>query len=295
MRCLPVERLAEGKKWVYEVKWDGYRTLAIRDGRNTALYSDEGNSHTEKFPGIVFALGQLPIRHFVVDGEVVALGPNGVPDFQQLQNWRTTKYPIVYYIFDILHLEGRDLIGLTLEERRKELDHLARHFNLPLALSEQFPVDLDSFVDGIKARGLEGVIAKRLDSTYEAGKRTGAWQKKRFGKVENFVIGGFRPGPAGVDELIVGEWRDKKLYYVNRVRSGLVQWTRQMLYDALNPYVTKKCPFANLPEPSSRPHALDAEMMKECVWVKPKQMAELEYVNRTAGGRLRHPKFRRLP
>jgi ATP-dependent DNA ligase len=161
-------------------------------------------------------------------------------------------------------------------------------------LSEQFRVDLNSFVSGIKARGLEGVVAKRADSAYETGKRTGAWQKKRFGVVENFAIGGYVPGANGVDEILVGDRRRGKLYYINSVRAGLVQHTRKMLHEALNPLVTMKCPFVNLPEPPDRPHALTAEEMKESVWVRPKREAEVEYVNRTAGGRLRHPKFRRL-
>lgn len=294
MKCLPVERLPSGEKWLYEVKWDGYRTLAIRDGKTVLLYSDRANSHTEKFPAIVLALGQLPARRFVLDGEVVALNQDGVPDFQQLQNWKTTTFPIVYYVFDLLHLDGKDLVGLTLTERRRALGKLARSFREPIVLSEQFPVDVDSFVSGIRARGLEGVVAKRSDSIYESGKRTGSWQKKRFGAVEGFAIGGYVPGANGVDEILIGEIKAGKLYYMNSVRAGLVQHTRKMLFDALRPLVTKKCPFVNLPEPPGRKHALTADEMKECVWVRPKLQAEVEYVNRTAGGRLRHPKFRQL-
>jgi bifunctional non-homologous end joining protein LigD len=119
MKCLPVEQLPSGEKWLYEVKWDGYRTLGIRDGKTVLLYSDRGNSHTEKFPGDVLAIAQLPVRRLVLDGEIVALNESGVPDFQQLQNWKTTTYPIVYYIFDLLHLVGNDLVGLTLSERRR--------------------------------------------------------------------------------------------------------------------------------------------------------------------------------
>lgn len=294
MKCLPVEHLPTGDKWLYEVKWDGYRTLAIRDGKTTLLYSDRGNSHTEKFPGIVLALGQLTSRRFVLDGEVVALDEKGVPDFQQLQNWKTTGQPIVYYVFDLLHLDGDDLIGLTLTERRHELDKIAKNFREPLLLSDQFHVDLDSFVSGIKARGLEGVVAKRADSVYESGKRTGSWQKKRFGLVENFVIGGFISGANGVDEILIGHWHARKLYYINKVRAGLVQYTREMLHEALKRLITTKCPFVNLPEPPDRPHAVTEEEMKKCVRVHPKREAEIEYVNRTAGGRLRHPKFRKL-
>ena len=97
MECLPVEHLPDADGWTYEVKWDGYRTEAVKDGKSVELYSDQGISHSEKFPHIVFALKELAARRFVLDGEIVALNENGAPDFQQLQNWRTTSRPIVYY------------------------------------------------------------------------------------------------------------------------------------------------------------------------------------------------------
>lgn len=295
MKCLPVHKLPEGKDWVYEVKWDGYRTLAIKDGKVSSLYSDRGNAHTEKFPGIVLALSELPVGRIVLDGEVVALNEEGVPNFQELQNWRTTRLAIAYYIFDVLHLDGKDLLKEPLSIRRDILNRLANRFRDPLLMSETFSVDANTFVASIKSRGLEGVVAKSLKSAYESGRRTGSWQKQRFGEVQDFVIGGFIPGNNGVESILAGEWRGDKLYFLDKVRAGLVRATRQMLYDALNPYITKKCPFVNLPEPRTRAHAVDEEAMRECVWVKPVQKVELEFVNRTREGRLRHPKFRRLP
>jgi bifunctional non-homologous end joining protein LigD len=116
MECLRVERSPEGERWTYEVKWDGYRTLAVKDRNTVGLYSDKGNSHTEKFPGIAFSLKNSSVERVVLDGEVVALNENGVPDFQQLQNWRTTKYPIVYYVFDVLHRNSTDFLDLTLQD-----------------------------------------------------------------------------------------------------------------------------------------------------------------------------------
>ena len=154
--------------------------------------------------------------------------------------------------------------------------------------------DLDRFLAGIKTGGLEGVVAKTLESRYESGKRSGAWRKKRFGQVEVFVVGGFVPGPIGVDSLLVGEWRGKELYFLDKVRAGLIPHTRKMLYQTLQPYVTDRCPFVNLPEPSTRPHAVAKEEMKKVVCVKPERKVELEFVSRTKQRRLRHAKFRRL-
>src|SRR5437588_10547841 len=124
MECLRVDRLPTGPDWVYEVKWDGYRTLAIKDGKDALLFSYQGNSHTEQFPWVLVGLRHLPIRRFVLDGEMVALGEDGTPNFQELQNWRTTKRPIVYMVFDVLHFEGKDLMGLPLLERRTFVDRL---------------------------------------------------------------------------------------------------------------------------------------------------------------------------
>jgi DNA ligase D-like protein (predicted ligase) len=294
MDCLRTRKLPEGEQWVYEVKWDGYRAQAVKDGKYVALYSDAGNSQAEKFPGIVLALQQLRTKPFVLDGEVVALDEAGRPSFQQIQNWRTTDRPIVYVVFDILHLEGRDLVELPLSDRRKILDTFAPSFTDPLRLSPQFRVQLKAFIDSVKQQGLEGVVAKNERSTYEAGKRSGSWQKQRFGLREAFPVGGFMVGRHGVDELLVGEWREEKLYFLERIRTGMVQHTRQTLYSDLKPLVSVKCPFVNLPERTRSRGAVTPEVMSQCTWVKPTRSAELEFVNRTKSGQLRHPDFQRL-
>ncbi|MCU1305035.1 MAG: dependent ligase [Candidatus Sulfotelmatobacter sp.] len=294
MECLATEKLPEGDQWTYEAKWDGYRTLAVKSGKTVGLYSDQGNSHSEKFPGVVFALRENPVDKVVLDGEVVALKENGVPDFQQLQNWRTTKYPIIYYVFDVLHHNSKDVLGLSLTERREILAELSQRFRDPIRISQEFDTNLDDFVAGIKTAGLEGVIAKNRHSRYESGKRSGAWLKKRFGQVGTFVIGAFTPGANGVDSILIGEWRGDKLYFLDKVRAGLISHTRRTLYEALAPLVTKTCPFVNLPEPRNRAHAVTEEEMRKCVWVKPERLVEIEFVSRTKEKRLRHAKFRRL-
>jgi bifunctional non-homologous end joining protein LigD len=145
----------------------------------------------------------------------------------------------------------------------------------------------------VRQQQLEGVVAKRKDSLYEAGKRTGSWAKIRINKAQQFVVGGFIPGPHGVDSIIVGYYRGKDLVYVARVRNGFVPATRRMVYEKLKPLVTDKCPFVNLPETGRARwgEILDAEKMKKCIWVRPKLVAVVEFLEWTEGDRLRHSKF----
>ena len=136
-----------------------------------------------------------------------------------------------------------------------------------IRLSEQFNAPMYQVVAAVRQQGLEGVVAKRRDGHYEAGQRTGSWVKMRINKAQEFVIGGFMPGPHGVDSIIVGYYRGKDLYYVARVRNGFVPATRSMVYGKLKPLVTDKCPFVNLPETGRARwgEILDEEKMKKCV------------------------------
>src|SRR5260221_2856964 len=138
-------------------------------------------------------------------------------------------------------------------------------------------------LSAVRKQGLEGVVAKRKDSLYEPGKRTGFWVKLRINKAQEFVIGGFMPGPHGVDSIIVGYYRGKELVYVARVRNGFVPATRRMVYEKLKSLVSDKCPFVNLPETGRARwgEILDAEKMKKCVWVRPKLVAQIEFLEWT--------------
>jgi bifunctional non-homologous end joining protein LigD len=160
----------------------------------------------------------------------------------------------------------RDLTDLPLTERRK----LLKSIKLPSGwsrLSEQFDIPAADMVSAVRQQGLEGVVAKRKTSVYEEGKRTGSWAKMRINKGQEFGIGGFIPGPHGVDSIIVGYYRGKDLVYVARVRNGFVPATRRMVYEKLKPLITDKCPFVNLPETGRARwgEILDAEKTKKCV------------------------------
>jgi len=291
MECALVSELPEGSQWTYEVKLDGYRAIGVRTSSETVLYSRNHKNFNKRFPQIVEALRNLP-ANTVIDGEVVALDESGRPDFHRLQHFTAEDSRIRYFVFDLIILRGRDLTRLPLNERRELMKTLKLH-SPRVRLSEQFHISADDMLAAVRKQQLEGVIGKRKDSLYEPGRRTGAWVKMRINRAQEFVIGGYIPGPHGVDSIIVGYYRGKDLVYVARVRNGFVPATRRMVYEKLKPLVTDKCPFVNLPETGRTRwgEILDAEKMKKCVWVRPKLVAVIEFLEWTEGDRLRHSKF----
>jgi DNA ligase D-like protein (predicted ligase) len=291
MECALVSKLSEGPQWTYEVKLDGYRAIGVKTRREVVVYSRNGKNFNKRYPYIAEALAELPVET-VVDGEIVALDDSGRPDFHRLQHYGAEESRIQYFIFDLLVLNGRDLTSLPLTERRKLLK-AAKLRSSCIRVSKQFDISPDDMVSAVRQQGLEGVVAKRKDSLYEPGRRTGYWAKMRINKGQEFVIGGFMPGPHGADSVIVGYYRGKDLVYVARTRNGFVPATRRTVYEKLKPLVTDKCPFVNLPETGRARwgEILDAEKMKKCVWVRPKLVAVIEFLEWTEGDRLRHSKF----
>lgn len=293
MECQRVANLPEGAQWIYEPKQDGYRVIAVLDGSTAVLHSMSGLNYTQKYPHIAETLKWLKMQA-VFDGEVVALDPSGRTSFQELQNARLTKLPIIYYVFDLLHLNGRDLLDRPLSERRQQMEKIATGFRDPLRLNPSFQVSLADFAEGVKKLGLEGIVAKRSDSIYIPGKESDSWRKHRFNAEDEFVIGGYIPGGQNFSELLIGEDRDRELVFIKRLIAGFVPHTRAEVFDAIKGLRTSKCPFTNLPERRKSPCALTDEVTKKCVWIKPERRCEVEFVERTKGGRLRHAEFRRL-
>jgi len=167
-------------------------------------------------------------------------------------------------------------------------------FSSPLVrLCEQFESSGEEMIAAVHQLGLEGVIGKRKDSRYEIGKRTGSWIKYRINRGQELVIGGYIPGPHGFDSLIVGYYQEKDLMYVARVRNGFVPASRRAVFERIRHFVSSTMPFANLPDThkSRWGDELTAEKMKECVWLRPEAVAQIEFLEWTAGDRLRHSKF----
>jgi DNA ligase D-like protein (predicted ligase) len=267
MDCLPVTKIPEGPQWTYEIKLDGYRLEVIREGGKTTLYSRRENVLNMKFPYIAAALDYLP-DGTVIDGELVALDSGGHPNFNLLQNFRSAEAHIHYYAFDILAHKNKDLTQLPLSKRREILHSVIKqsdHVELS-AVSDKTAKDMLACV---KQVGLEGVVAKRADSIYEPGKRTGLWSKYRVNLDQEFVIGGYIPSNLGLDSIVIGFHKGKDLYYAARVRAGFVPATRRQVFNQIKHLETKKCPFVNLPEKEAGRwgQGLTAEKMRECVWL----------------------------
>jgi bifunctional non-homologous end joining protein LigD len=240
----------------------------------------------------VEALADLPAGT-VVDGEVVAIDESGRPDFNLLQNFRAEASRIRYYIFDVLCWKDRDLTRLPLIERRALLKSLVIIRDKRIRIADYFEAAPKDLLSAVREQGLEGIIGKQKDSHYQPGKRSGAWIKHRVNRGQEFVIGGYFPGPHGFDSLIVGYYDGDNLMYVARARNGFVPASRRQVFSKLKHLVMPSCPFVNLPETrrSRFGEELNAEKMKKAIWLRPKAVAQIEFLEWTEADRLRHSKF----
>jgi bifunctional non-homologous end joining protein LigD len=288
-----VEALPEGPEWTYELKLDGYRALIIKDGAIIQIRSRNDKDLMQMSPAVAAAGRRLQAEQVVIDGEIVAVDEQGRPSFQALQHRGThPKHTIVFYAFDLLHLNGDDTTALPLKARRAKLLQVIEKSGLLLSL--ELPGSVADIVSTVRTMQLEGVIAKRKDSPYEAGERSGTWQKLKLERQQEFVIGGYRPdGSNSVDALLVGYFDDQKLRFAGKVRAGLVPHVRSELVGKLKSLQLNRCPFVDLPtEGSSRwGGGVSAEDMKEITWTKPELVAQIRFVEWTAENRLRHSKF----
>ena len=221
----------------------------MRRAGKTTLYSRRQNVLNQKFSYIAAAMEYLP-NGTVLDRELVALGPEGKPDFNLLQSFRSAKSHIRYYAFDILLFENRNLTQLPLSERRVLLRSVLEPHE-PISLSQVDNRSAAEMLRFAKKHELEGAIAKRSDSIYEPGRRSGLWVKHRINLGQEFVIGGYVPGHPGIDALVVGFYRGKDLIYAARVRAGLVPATRRAVLEKINHLNTLTAP--SLICPSLRP------------------------------------------
>src|SRR5207237_10064636 len=203
------------------------------------------------------------------DGEIHALDRKGKPTFQALQPRSAHRnHAIVFYACDLLHLDGVDLTKAPLHERRKRLPNVVKGSGV--LLSEPLPGTPQQVMEAVSRIGLEGIVAKRKDSLYQSGERSGAWVKLKLDKQQEFVVGGYRPGQNGIDALLVGYYERNELRFAGKVRAGFTPYLRRDVFDVLKPLRTAKCPFVDLPN-SKTSHwggGVTAEQMVEMAWVK---------------------------
>jgi len=278
--------------WAYELKLDGYRAIAFKTGGQVRLRSRNDNAFSTRYASIVGGLAQLP-NETVVDGELVAFGDDGRPSFNALQNYSASA-PVLFYVFDVIMLAGRDLRNETLESRRRLLeDKIVPKLVEPVRYAAEINATLRDLIHSVKAQGFEGVVAKRRNSFYEAGRRSGAWLKMRVNRGQEFVIGGYTIGTQTFDALIFGYYEADRLLYVARTRSGFTPGTRQQLCKKFKGLEISNCPFANLPEERSGRwgQGLTKAKMAACRWLKPELVGQFEFLEWTADNHLRHSKF----
>ena len=203
MQCKPVTALPAGENWTFEIKFDGYRCIVVKRGREVTLFSRNEKVLNKRFPGVVDAFASLD-GDFVLDGELVALDSKGRPSFQILQNNLSRTLPVYFYCFDLLNRDGELLINLPIERRRELLGSLLAAPKDPVRLSPLLQAPSGEVLEAVRKLGLEGVVGKRIGSIYEPGERSGAWIKLRANMEQEFVIGGYIPGARGFDALLVG-------------------------------------------------------------------------------------------
>ncbi len=293
MKALLVKELPRGPEWIYEIKFDGVRALAIGDNGTMSLRSRADKDLAAKYTPVVKALEPLQPADVVLDGEVVAVDARGRSAFQLLQSYQTAagpKPPIFYYVFDILNLDGRDLTGLPLWQRKRIARDVVKALGPVVRFSDSIKAESVRVVKEMQRRGLEGLMAKQIDSEYQPGQRTGGWVKFKWTHEQEFVIGGYTE-PQGArayfGAILVGYYQGGKLLYAGKVGTGFDQKTLTSLYEEFQKLRQDKCPFANLPEPEG----LTAAQMRRCTWLKPELVCQVRFSEWTRDGHLRQPAY----
>jgi bifunctional non-homologous end joining protein LigD len=283
--------------WAFEVKWDGVRALIWVDGGRLTIRSRNGNDVTASYPELRGLGLQLGATSVLLDGEIVAMTATGRSDFGTLQArmhvarpsaalLRST--PVQVVLFDVLHLDGRSLLSASYDERRSALVGLGLqgdHWQVP----DAFVGHGTELFEATRAQGLEGVVAKRRDSTYQPGRRCDCWLKLKHVKRASAVIAGWKPGEGGragrIGSLLLGVHGPEGLRYAGHVGTGFSAASLDALGKRLEPLRRKDSPFVD---------EVPRQYAKDAVWVEPRLVAEVEYTEWTKDGRLRHPSYKGL-
>src|SRR5438477_3259552 len=284
--------------WLYELKFDGIRAIAVKNNSKTSLISRNGNKLDARFPEIAEAVKNLPVGDCVIDGEVVALDEKGRSSFQLLQalEMEGRKAPLRFYVFDLLELDGKSLLGLPLDQRKQVLATLCENVGDPIRYSGEISGDIKSLLAEVQCRGLEGLIGKQRNSVYEAGRRSGAWIKLKCVNEQEFVIGGYTP-PQGARKyfgaILVGYYKDKRLMFAGKVGTGFTAKSLSMLHKKFQKEARDHCPFVDLPSKQNGQWVMDItpSMMRKMRWVNPVFVCEIKFAEWTRDKKLRAPVF----
>ena len=294
MLLLSTDRLPDDRsKWEYQLKLDGYRAIAFKTGNTLHLRSRNDNDFSRRYPAVLRGLAKLP-DETVIDGEIVALDEDGRPSFNALQNSIGSETSVVFYVFDLIVLSGRDVSAEPLTARRALLERkVLPTLADPVRYAGILEASLRDLIHAVKTQGFEGLVAKRCNSRYESGLRSGAWMKMRINRGQEFVIGGYTIGTRTFDALVIGYYEDGRLMYASRTRNGFTPVLRQQLFKKFRGLEIAECPFVNLPEARSGRwgQGLTKEKMADCRWLKPVLVGQFEFVEWTPDNHLRHSRF----
>ncbi|HWV69522.1 DNA ligase D [Chitinophaga sp.] len=278
--------------WLYEVKWDGYRAVALCHHNQVNLISRNNKSFNDKFYPVYEALVQLD-KNAVIDGEICVLNENGVAHFGALQNWRSeADGELAYYIFDLLWYEGRDLTGLPLTERRALLEALIPSAGV-IRYSESFDASPAKLLAATKKMGMEGIMAKKADSIYIQD-RSRDWLKIKTNKRHEVVIGGFtnnEGSPKPFSSLLVGVYENGALRYTGKIGTGFNARQQKEMMQAFRKLIIKKCPFKEVPDVNQPSRFRPNPPLATATWLKPVLVCEVSYAEITGDGVMRHPSF----
>src|ERR1700726_3117201 len=292
--------------WIYELKFDGFRAIGVKSDKKVSLISRNEKTLDARFPEIVNAMKNLPVRECVIDGEIVALDEEGRSAFQLLQalEMEGRKSPLRFYLFDLLQLDGKSLLQLPLVQRKELLAGICENVGEPIRYSGELGGEVNVLLAEIQKRGLEGLIGKQRNSVYEPGRRSGAWIKLKCVNEQEFVIGGYTP-PAGSRKhfgaILVGYYesdagraeRGGRLKFAGKVGAGFTGETLAKLHKKFAAEEREDCPFVDLPskEDGKWVQGITPSMMRKMHWVNPKFVAEIKFAEWTRDKKLRAPVF----
>ena len=282
--------------WEYEVKWDGYRALAFINKEEVELRSRNKKSFNEQFYPVYKVIKDWDINA-IIDGEIVVIDKNGKSDFGSLQNWRSeADGELLFYVFDILWLDGKNLTELTLTERKLILQSIVPKEGL-IRIGYSIQADGNEFFEAAKELGLEGIIAKRSDSTYLPGARSKDWLKIKINKRQEVVIAGYtrnENSPKLFSSLLLGVYEDGDFVYVGKVGTGFKDKQQREMLAMFKPLETTKSPFSETPDYNKPSRFRPNPPKAKATWLKPSVVCEVSFAEVTSDGVFRHPSFEGL-
>ncbi|KAA8476113.1 bifunctional non-homologous end joining protein LigD [Arcticibacter tournemirensis] len=283
--------------WVYEVKWDGYRALAFIKGGEVELMSRNKKSFNEKFYPLYHILKQWNINA-VFDGEIMVLNDKGVSNFSSLQNWRSeADGDLVFYVFDILWYDGKNLMELPLSQRQAILKEVLPLADDRIRLSEVFRANGTEFFHAAQRMGLEGIIAKKADSLYIPDFRSREWLKIKIHKRQEVVVGGFTRNEGSTklfSSLLLGVYEGDTLQYVGKVGTGFSVKVQKELMERFRPMIADDCPFHTVPDYNKPSRFRPNPPRADAIWLRPELVCEVSFAEVTEDGVFRHPSFEGL-